>query len=179
MTAIREAAAQFPFVALHRSTAQLAVGIATRVPPSPAADARRESNDGAGHELAAVYDLDAGTKRWALQSAGGDALSIACLAWSPSGDFVAAYAPGSRCLLVWWLVRNWSARFARGAAALQPKGVAWLQRDGTFSTLVHETSDVGTGDMLFALSWPDEQHVQLKQQGRVVATTRWPLNDHH
>lgn len=191
MTAIREAAAQFPFVALHRGTEQLAVGIATRVAPSQATSwsgaegsARRELTDGAGHELAAVYDLDSGTKRWALQAAGvHDALSVACLSWSPSGDFVAAYAPGPRCLVVWWLVRNWSARFARGPAALQPKGLAGLRHDGMFQALVHGASDVGApgpvADLSYALSWPDEQHIQLKHHGRVVGTATWPFTDHH
>lgn len=191
MTAIREAAAQFQFVALHRGTAQLAAGIATRVPPSHAASwstadaaARRESTDGTAYEeLAAVYDLDSGTKRWALQSAGGvhNALNVACLAWSPSGDFVAAYAPGSRCLLVWWLVRNWSARFVRGPAALQPKGMAGLRHDGTFQALVHGTNDVGVAvnDLSYALLWPDEQHIQLSHHGRVVGITRWPFSDLH
>lgn len=213
MTTIREAANHYPFVTIHRTTMQLAVGVPTRTPPPPtphspthpttsllrsdggSGSGRRDSLGGfsstpgdqssSGHQVVAVYELEGGTKRWALHTTAGihDAEWVACVAWSPTGDLIAAYAPAVRCLFVWWLVRNWSARFSRGAASLQPKGVAMLGHDGVFvpvTATVLADRDGGSGreggvDGGYVLRWVDEQHVELTCHGRVCGTARWPF----
>lgn len=195
MTTIREAANQYPFVSLHRNTMQLAVGVPT--PHHPTSLSRSDSGSGrrnsltggaesAGHQVVVVYELEGGTPRWALHSGAGihDADCVACVAWSPSGDLVAAYAPAVRCLFVWWLVKNWSARFSRGPSSLQPKGVAMLRHDGAFvevaATVAGRTEREGrggggAGDMGYVVRWVDEQHIEVVHHGRVQGTARWPF----
>ncbi|KAK9821749.1 hypothetical protein WJX81_002687 [Elliptochloris bilobata] len=173
MVAIRELCARFPMAALHARPMQLAVGCAPgpaypagkhQGAPAPAAGGSR-----AVGELVAVYDLETGVKRRALQTRADNFIGerrteegVAALAFSVRGDRIAALTPSPPTLSVWALTAGWSERLQRGPAVLLPSQVVAV------SERLLRPAAGGAPDLSWSLSWASETSVAVGHGGQAL-----------
>jgi hypothetical protein len=166
---------------LYRTTSKAAAAAAEAVEAGAAgggSSAAATAADGAAGGAAGA----AGT---GVQDGAGDALvppapvppslsGVACVAFSPSGEQVAALLPAAHCVAVWKLSAGWGEvlGLSRGGSSVPPAALLWLPDVALMGCkgVSSEEGSSGALEMGFRLQWQSERRVDVLRSRQCVAS---------